>query len=171
MHLPLERGGIIWEWIWNTDEMWWWLEKKKREKKKQGAINFRGMGLAHLMNSCSFSPSLYRFPRPSFLCKDGKDEKKNPHTVTVREVLRGQSITNQSLKVLVLLLEDVLHYLQTFNVVTDVKGEGVCRVCVCSVCVCVCVCVCAECVCWGNYSWPFTFTAPEGTSSNLRRGC
>lgn len=93
--------------------------------QKKGEINFRGKGLAHLMNSCSFSLSL-SFPHP-FLCKDEKDEKKNPHTVTVREVLCGQSITNQSLKVLVLPLEDVLHYLQTFNVVTDVRV----KVCLC----------------------------------------
>ena len=98
------------------------------QKKKQGEINFRGKGLAHLMNSCSFCLSL-SFPQP-FLCKDEKDEKKTPHTVTVREVLCGQSITNQSLKVLVLLLEDVLHYLQTFNVVTDVRVEVCVRVCV-----------------------------------------
>lgn len=91
------------------------------------------------------------------LCKDEKDEKKNPHTVTVGEVLCGQSITNQSLKVLVLRLEDVPYYLQTFNVVTDVRVK-----------------VC-ECVCWGNYSWPsaFTFllTTSDGTSLNLRCGC
>ncbi|KAM7389108.1 hypothetical protein PAMP_023103 [Pampus punctatissimus] len=54
--------------------------------------------------------------------KDEKDEKQNPHTVTVGKVLCGQSITNQSLKVLVLPLEDVLHYSQTFNVVTDRQG-------------------------------------------------
>lgn len=97
--------------------------------KKKKEINFRGKGLAHLMNSCSFSFSLslsLSFPHP-FLCKDEKDERKNPHTVTVREVLCGQSITNQSLKVLVLPLEDVLHYSQTFNVVTDVRV----KVCVC----------------------------------------
>lgn len=56
-----------------------------------------------------------------------KDEKKTPHTVTVREVLYGQSITNQSLKVLVLPLEDVLHYLQIFNGVICVCVSG--RVC------------------------------------------
>ncbi len=71
----------------------------------------------------------------SLLCKDEKDEKKNPHTVTVREVLCGQSITNQSLKVLVLLLEDVLHYNQTFNVAKDVRVK---------VCKCMCVCVCVS---------------------------
>lgn len=83
------------------------------DRSKKGEINFRSKGLAHLMNSCSFSLTL-SFPY-RFLCKDEKDEKRNPHTVTVREVLCGQSITNQSLKVLVLLLEDVLHYLQIFN--------------------------------------------------------
>lgn len=121
LHLPLDRAGIIWEWIWNTDEIRRWLKKK-------GEINFRGKGLAHLMNSCSFSLSL--FPSP-FLRKDEKDKKKNPHTVTVREVLCGQSITNQSLKVLVLLVEDVLHYLQTFNVVTDVGLEVCAAACEC----------------------------------------
>lgn len=49
LHLPLDRGGIIWEWIWNTDEIGQWL-------KKRGEINFRGKGLAHLMNSCSLNP-------------------------------------------------------------------------------------------------------------------
>lgn len=60
--------------------------------------------------------------------------------MTVREVLCRQSITNQSLKVLVLPLEDVLHYLQTFSVAMDVRMKA-------SVC--------------GNYSWPsaLTFTA------------
>jgi len=155
LHLPLDRGGIIWEWIWNTDEIGA-MAREKIKKKGVGEINFRGKGLAHLMNSCSFSLSL-SFPRP-FLRKEEKDEKRNPHTVTVREALCGQSITNQSLKVLVLLLEDVLHYLQTFNVGMDVREK---------VCVCVCVCVCR-----GNYSWPFTLTAPEGTRLNLqRRGC
>lgn len=123
-------------------------------QKRGGGINFRGKGLAHLMNSCSFLP-LSVFPS-LFLCKDEKDEKKNPHTVTIGEVLCGQSITNQSLKVLVLPLEDVLHYLQTFNVVT---GGRLLKVCVC--------------VCVSNYSWPSasTFTALPGTSLNLRYGC
>lgn len=52
--------------------------------------------------------------------------------MTVREVLCRQSITNQSLKVLVLPLEDVLHYLQTFSVAMDVRMKA-------SLCVCVCV--------------------------------
>ncbi len=102
----------------------------QNKKKKKEEINFRGKGLAHLMNSCSFSLSL-SFPS-LMLCKDEKDEKKKPHIVTVGEVLRGQSITNQSLKVLVLLLEDVLHYNQTFNVAKDVRVK---------VWKCMCVCV------------------------------
>lgn len=87
--------------------------------KKEGEINFRGKGFG------TFNEFMLLLPQP-FFCKEEKDEKKKPHTVTVREVLRGQSITNQSLKVLVLLLEDVLHYLQTFNVVTDVRVK-VCK--------------------------------------------
>lgn len=76
LHLPLDRGGIIWEWIWNTDEIRRWLKKKKKEEGG-GEINFRGKGLAHLMNSCSFSLTRSIFPS-LFLCKDEKDEKKNP---------------------------------------------------------------------------------------------
>lgn len=49
LHLPLDGGGIIWGWIWNTDEMC----LKKKERQEGGEINFRGEGLAHLMNSCS----------------------------------------------------------------------------------------------------------------------
>lgn len=42
-------------------------------------------------------------------------KRKTSHTVTVGELLGGQSITNQSLKVPPLLVEDALHYLQIFN--------------------------------------------------------
>lgn len=70
-------------------------------------------------------------PQPSlcfsltlFSVRMKKMKKKNPHIVTVREVLCRQSITNQSLKVLVLPLEDVLHYLQTFSVAMDVRMKA-----------------------------------------------
>lgn len=86
--------------------------------KKRGEINFRGKGLAHLMNSCSFSLSL-SFPLAFFVRM--KKMKRKILTVTVREVLCGQSITNQSLKVLVLPVEDVLHYLQTFSAAMHVR--------------------------------------------------
>ncbi|KAM3612241.1 uncharacterized protein V6R79_005163 [Siganus canaliculatus] len=79
---PVGEGGIIWEWIWNTDEI------------------------------CSF-----------FLGTEEKDEKEEAHSVTVGECDRGQSITNQSLKVLVLPLEDVLHYGQSFYVATEEKSR------------------------------------------------
>lgn len=103
-------------------------KKKKTKERERGEINFRGKVLAHLMNPCSFSLLCVSLSLNLFLSKDAKDEKKNPHIVTVGEMLCGQSITNQLLKVLVLPLEDVLHYLQTFNVDVRVK-----------VCVCVCV--------------------------------
>lgn len=128
LHLPLDRGGIIWEWIWNTDEVGRWLKKKKK-----GEINFRGKGLAHLMNSCPFCLSLSS-PQP-FLCKDETDEKKNPHTVTVREVLCGQSITGCS------------SLLTDFQCANGCEGGGVCE----SVCVGVIIHGCR----------PFTFTAPD----------
>lgn len=28
--IAFDRGGIIWEWIWNTDEIWQWLKKRGR---------------------------------------------------------------------------------------------------------------------------------------------
>lgn len=88
-------------------------------------------GSAPLMNSCSFCLSIVLLAAPSVRMK--KMKRKKPHTVTVREALCGQSITNQSLKVLVLPLEDVLHYLQIFNGETDVRAR-----------VCVCVRLCAK---------------------------
>lgn len=105
-----------WECIWNTNDG----EVSKKEEKRR-EINFRSKVFSLMMK---------------------KDEKKRPHTVTVREVLYGQSITSQSLKVLVLPLEDVLHYLQIFN--------GV-------ICVCVCMWerVCVSCI---EVIWLLAFT-------------
>lgn len=79
------------------------LEKEERSILEEGFGTFNEF-LLHL------TPSPAAFP-----VRRKKMKRKTPHTVAVGEVLGGQSITNQSLKVLLLLVEDVLHYLQIFN--------------------------------------------------------
>lgn len=79
------------------------LAKEERSILEEGFGTFNEF-LLHL------TPSL-----AAFSVRRKKMKRKTSHTVTVGELLGGQSITNQSLKVLPLLVEDALHYLQIFN--------------------------------------------------------